>query len=123
MNLLPCPHCGNVPDAPACFRLADGVKYGFVSCGCTEVNTGYTNVKTWAPFAVEAWNVRAELDLSTVTTEALYSEIGRRRGAKRVSQNRGKTGRKKVMRPCPKCGGEFATVELRKHKPRCGKAQ
>ena len=53
------------------------------------------------------------LDLAHLTDAQIYSEA-----AKRRARNPG-TGRPRVLKPCPKCGGQFGVMDLRKHIPRC----
>jgi hypothetical protein len=57
-------------------------------------------------------------DLSEVPTSSLYSEIGKRRVAKRKAG-----GRPKVLRRCMLCEVMLGTAEMRKHVPQCKKAQ
>ena len=54
-ELLPCPHCGEVPNAGTCFETNQGGKWGKVACDCTEVRT----VAEWRESAIKAWNGRA----------------------------------------------------------------
>lgn len=52
--------------------------------------------------------------LSQFTDEQIFAEASRRMRAKQIDPPRAK-----VLRPCPKCGLEFGTRELRAHKPKC----
>ncbi len=56
-------------------------------------------------------------DLKTVPDETFWKEWGRR-----IAANRKGPPRAKVLRPCPKCGQAYGTVELRRHIPRCSRA-
>ena len=56
--------------------------------------------------------------LRAVPYELLASELARRNAAKRKSHQMG--GRPVKLRPCPTCGKEFGTAEMRRHK--CPKA-
>lgn len=58
------------------------------------------------------------IDLSAVPTEALYSELGRRRNAQRETFGAG-SGRPKKLTPCPKCQRKFGVAELRGHRGKC----
>jgi hypothetical protein len=53
-------------------------------------------------------------NLTKVSDDALFSEIQRRRNAKRKTFGAG-TGRPKVMKTCDACGGIFSAREFRKH--------
>jgi hypothetical protein len=59
-----------------------------------------------------------KLDMSTIPDEVLFSEIGRRRVAKRDPKN---AGPPRVLRPCEWCGKEFGAREMRRHIPHCPK--
>ena len=52
--------------------------------------------------------------LENVSDAALLSEVQRRRSAMRKTYGAG-TGRPKVMKTCPGCGGMFGARELRGH--------
>ena len=54
------------------------------------------------------------IDLTQLSDEEINREYWRRVHARRVS-----SGRPKKMQACPSCGLEFATAELRKHRPFC----
>jgi hypothetical protein len=54
-------------------------------------------------------------------TKAQKSELGRLLSSLR--KNTKNAGRKKLLRPCPKCGDQFGGRELRAHIPRCGGAR
>ena len=42
--------------------------------------------------------------------------------AAKISRGRaGKTGRKPKLSPCKFCGQEYGVVEMRSHRPKCGK--
>ena len=58
-ELLPCPHCGEVPHTDTCFQTNQGGKWGMVACDCTEVRTKYQPVAEWRESAIAAWNKRA----------------------------------------------------------------
>jgi|KBSMisStandDraft_5_1062788.scaffolds.fasta_scaffold1043337_3 hypothetical protein len=54
------------------------------------------------------------VDLTIISDAALLSEVQRRRSAKRKTFGAG-TGRPKVMKTCPGCGGVFSAREIRQH--------
>ncbi len=56
-----------------------------------------------------------DIDPKSIPDPTLYSEVARRRGAKRKIFSGGH-GRPKVLKPCPVCGRMLGTVERRKHK-------
>lgn len=62
--------------------------------------------------------MKMQYDLSKVPAKELYSEIGRRRAARR---RKGSLGRRKRIAPCRFCGTELGVVEMRRHVPRCPK--
>jgi|1185.fasta_scaffold425349_2 hypothetical protein len=51
-------------------------------------------------------------------TQKQKSEIGRMLSSLRKDRN---GGRKKIFRPCPHCGREFGTRDLREHRKTCTK--
>jgi hypothetical protein len=61
-DLLPCPFCGETPDASGNYTFVetDGPKWGAVRCCGTgpEVRTGYGPVDEWRDDAIAAWNER-----------------------------------------------------------------
>lgn len=65
-----------------------------------------------APFIVERTEMKK---LTEVSDAALLSEVQRRRAAKRKTFGAG-TGRPKVIKICPGCGGSFSGREYRAHK-------
>jgi hypothetical protein len=62
------------------------------------------------------WN--DEIDPKSIPDPTLYSEVARRRGAKRKTFGGGH-GRPKVLKPCPVCKLMLGTVEMRKHRKSC----
>lgn len=52
--------------------------------------------------------------LSNISDADLLSEVQRRRAAKRKTFGAG-TGRPKVIKTCPGCGGSYSAREIRKH--------
>lgn len=56
------------------------------------------------------------IDLSALSDEVISAEYWRRINARRTAK---RTGRKKVLNPCPKCGVKFGVMELRAHTPKC----
>jgi len=54
------------------------------------------------------------IDLTKVSDDALFSEVQRRRNAKRKTFGAG-TGRPRVMKTCEGCGGSYSAREIRKH--------
>jgi hypothetical protein len=61
---------------------------------------------------LDSMDYSEDWDLTTIPKDKLFSEV-RRRQAKAPRPGR------RVLRDCPYCGQEMATVELNAHKPVC----
>ena len=59
-----------------------------------------------------------KLDMSTIPSDVLYAEVGRRRVAGRDPEN---AGRPPIMRACKWCKEKFGAREMRAHVPNCPK--
>jgi len=76
----PCPWCGESPDVTndAIFQLADGVKWGALTCcgAGPEVRTDYKDVSHWKSSAIAAWNERTPAVPAIPRTSAEAVPVG-----------------------------------------------